>query len=214
VSLTKEVLDLYKKGQIREDVMGHAVKEASIARNTKRMKLAAKRAAIFGAVTPGMIKAAQKPAPAPPVGIGSRLWHVGPILAAAVGLDALSGMVRNRSLARQHESSFSQMMQDNPDLAHDPVMARRHFDIMKKFAPDLASDPTIAAGHVRQVVEMGNIIPSDTIKNLSLAQKTYNEASDVGGVGSEIVRGLSSGFGTLLKDAPLIGGMVSAGTAG
>lgn len=216
MSLTKDVLDIYKRGHIRDSVMEHAIKEASSVRADNeaiaKADLINKRAEIFGAITHDMAKLAffkwpfgevQKIKDKKDLGatMGMRMGPVAKLMTGAMVLSALSDLAKKYTMGKKHDVSYAQMLVDNPELAARPDVSRKHFDIMKQFAPDLAANPTIAAGHVRQAIEMGNVIPADTIKNLAQAQKTYNEASASSGVASQVVGGLAGGVGTLLAKA-------------
>lgn len=211
MTLTKRAMSLYKQGHIRSEVIEEAVKMASMAKTRRKLdscvKLANKRMDIFGNYSKSMVKMAAAPVKIVPKGLElmERLIPATILTGGAAGIAALSDLGRRYALSRKHDESFKQMMEENPDIAHDPSMAKKHFDIMAKFAPDLAANPTIAGGHVRQVMEMGNVIPADTVKNLAAAQKTYNESNRAEGIMHQIVGGLASGYGSLVMNAHDLG---------
>jgi hypothetical protein len=182
-SLNALAVDMYNRGLIREEVMGHAVKQAAMVKVSSLGKSAGemigKRAAIFGANTPLTMKLAF---------FGKQFKEDNPGLAALaegalkpLGALGVAAAVKGLSWLTDStkadaERSWQQLMIENPEFERDRESARKHFEVLLQFAPGVATNPTAAAGHIRQAIEMGNIVPVDTIRNLAQTEKLYQES--------------------------------------
>ena len=207
MSLSAEVIKLYKQGHIRDSVIDHAVKEASKVRKVndfiKSANLASKRAEIFGAVTPTLVKIAR----GDPMEISKRMGPIGKAIAGLATIGAVAELGNKMIMGYRHNKTYEQMMQQNPEFASKQDLVKKHFDILKQFSPVLATNPTIAAGHVRQALEMGDIVPTDTIKNLAQTQKAYRESrgNTLTTLPGDVLGALTGSLGNLVTGTDIIG---------
>lgn len=213
MSLTKEVVKLYKMGMIRDEAMNVAIKEASAVRNNARMEKVARtialRAKLLGAMTPSMQKIAGAEVKGP-LGIVETLTRrggaLGAILATAAGVSALGGVAKKYMDNRAFEDTYTSMMIRNPEFKANKAAVKEHFEVLKQFAPAMAKNPTVAAGYIQQATEMGNIVPADTIHKLTQTQKSYSDAQP-GGIMSQALESIAGGAkdiitsGIMLSDA-------------
>lgn len=207
MSLKSEVNKLYKRGLIRDSVIKHASEQAiSASRNNELLKIAmraALTAELFGVYTPTVAKLAAAPMPVPG-GIMGRLGTGAAAIGLLSGASALSQMVNRFRQARVFANTYEQMMNSNPDLRDKEPLVREHFEVLKQFAPSMASNPTVAIGYIRQAIEMGDIVPADTIHKLTQTQKQYQEGQPEGILGRALsgvagdIKGIMMNAGELL----------------
>lgn len=87
--------------------------------------------------------------------------------AASAGINAGIRHGRDKRLNSEIESSYGQLGAENPDLAKrmsdaDPAKAqaardsaRKHFEVLARFAPSLAANPTVAASILGETIMRG-----------------------------------------------------------
>jgi hypothetical protein len=184
-SLTEIAAELYSSGAVRPTVMEHAVKQAAHIKSESELhnsiKTAEMRRDLFGASSPtlekvaGIFDAAKPFNPIEAAGSAAMATAGGAL--AGAGLMAVDRAVNwiFNTQERDVENSYRKMMEANPDFAGKAAIVREHFDVLKQFAPSVASNPTAAAGHVRQAIEMGNMIPVDTVRNLVQTEKLHSD---------------------------------------
>lgn len=205
MKVSDKIIELYKQGHIRDSVMNHAIKQAAAAKATKnfikRASLIKRRAEVFGIVTPSMMKLAKDISVTP---LQERA--TGPLAKALLGLAGLSVLsdIGHRLANSYHQSqAYNQMMEENPEFQGKEDLVKKHFEVLKQFSPALAANPTVAAGHIRQAIEMGDIIPTDTVKNLAQTQKAYRESrgTTLAGLPGDVISSLTGSLGNILTAA-------------
>lgn len=111
-------------------------------------------------VTPFMDKAKQVAGLA---GI-TALFGAGTALAEK-GIEALNQM----HLEGQMENTYSQMLEEFPQLKKSPDSARRMFNVLKTFSPKMATNPVVAGSFVSQQV-LRSVVEPEIVSRISSIQ--------------------------------------------
>jgi len=170
MSNVQKILDLYKAGKVPESTL---VKAAAFKNELQEHLAITKEAGMFEGVKKFMKTDAAKASIlsmfAVPIGMAGMNM-------AGKGID----MMQDAMEGPEKERDFNNIMDTRPELKQeDPLLVRKYYDSLRKFAPAIASDPLAGGAYLYQVMKFEGAggPPYSTIADLVKTQKAYKDTN-------------------------------------
>lgn len=187
MSNVQRILNLYKEGKISDSTL---IKAAAFKKEVEKMleDEGFEKGASFGTFLGKHPKTKLFLAA---LGTGSA-FSLG-AAGAAKAADAIEDIAEKP----QKEKHFQDILAMRPELKkEDPLLVRKYFESLWKFAPAIASDPLAGGAYISQVIKFEGAggPPYSTIEALVKTQKTYKDTNPAKGRFSTAIAG--SNFST------------------
>ena len=101
----------------------------------------------------------------------------------AKGMDAVQKVKDQYNLPGSKNALFDTILETNPKLRQeDPLLVRKYYETMYKFAPSLADDPNAAGAFILQSLHYEDIggPPQQTVSNLVKLEKDHRSINPFG----------------------------------